>query len=125
MEDESMQPKPTWIEDEGGFHFEGARAQRFDDPGDDPGVFVIRTFGPGANADKAFECICAAMQFGLIAIDAEEQNRDLAKQLAADGRVKFAPFVGLPFKAIGVAAVKTAPAPTKGAAAPPPRGARG
>ncbi|MCD0460076.1 hypothetical protein [Roseiconus lacunae] len=94
---------PTeWKEVDGHYELGDARAERFDDVP----VFVIRTFGRGADAESAFNCIRAAMPHGQIAIDGAEENRVIARLLVDNDSVKFAPFVGLPFDAFGVAAVK-------------------
>jgi hypothetical protein len=97
-----MNDLPQWSKVDDEYRHGDARAEQFDDPP----AFVIQTFGPGADADTAFACILSAMPFGLIAINGAEENRTLARELVDQDRVQFSPFVGLPFDAIGVVAVK-------------------
>jgi len=98
-----MSSETQWKETADGFTRGNAKAQRFPDVN----AFVILTFGEDATAESAFECIAEAMRFGQIAIHGDESNRILARELHHADRVKFAPFVGLPFDAFGVAAIKT------------------
>jgi hypothetical protein len=98
-----MNSKGGWEQSDDAYKFGNATAKRFDEPN----AFVIMSFGAGANADDAFDCMVAAMPFGQIAIHGDEANRVLARQLVDSDRVRFCPFIGLPFDAFGVAGVKT------------------
>ena len=97
-----MTQSAEWTKVDDHYELGDARAEMFDDIP----AFVIRTFGADADADSAFECIVAAMPYGQIAIDGDEKNRVVARLLHEDKRVKFGPFVGLPFDAFCVAAIK-------------------
>jgi hypothetical protein len=110
-----MNDATQWEETESGYRLRAAEARKFDDPD----AFVIMTFGSDATADTAFDCIVAAMRFGqMIAIRGDEENRILARELHHSGRVQFAPFVGLPFEAFAVAAVKAGNDPADAVGAP-------
>jgi hypothetical protein len=98
-----MDGERQWQQTADGFTFGSAQAGWFDDED----AFVILTFGAEATADTALECIVAAARAGhKIVIRADEANRAVAGLLHDDGRVRFGPFVGLPFTAFAVQAIK-------------------
>jgi hypothetical protein len=93
----------AWEEHASGYVLDAATAER----ASQDGAFVITSFGPQPDAERAFTAIKAAMQFGLIRLRVTPETKGTIQALVDDGRIKCVRDIGTEHRELGVMAVKT------------------
>ena len=73
----------------------------------DDGAFVITSFGSEPDAERVFEAIKAAMEFGMIRLRVTPQTKPTIETLSRDGRIKCVRAVGVQQEELGVVAIRT------------------